>query len=108
MIKRRHRWCIQTRQHADYFFHFIFGDIHFDAHHFFTAQRPFEQKCNLFYFGAFGFIFPGIGVGNQLGIGLHELVNHAQTVGLNCGFRFRDLHDCIRKSGHHLGLSCTP
>ena len=82
--------------------------IHFDAHHFCTLQRPFEQKCNLFYFCPFSSILPGVVVGNQLGVGLHKLMNHPQAMGFDSGFGFGHFHNRVRKSGHHLGFGRTP
>ena len=47
-------------------------------------------------------------VGNQLGIGLHDFMNHPQAMGLDRGFSLGHLHHRIGQTGHHLGFGRTP
>ena len=99
---------IQARQEVHHSLHIFLSHIHFQTHQFFTAQSSLEQLGNLFDFFALGRIFPGIVVGDELCIGLHQFVDDAQSVGLDGGAGFGHLHDGVGQTGDHFGFGCTP
>ena len=47
-------------------------------------------------------------VGDELGVGLHQLMDDAQAVGLDGAAGFGDFDDGVRQTGDHLGFGGPP
>ncbi len=78
---------METGQHVDHRIQALLGDVHLQPHNPIGAQGSLEQHGDVFDLLPFPWIRHGRFIGNQLGIGLHHLVDHAQTMGANGDYR---------------------
>jgi len=89
-------------------FQAFLGHVHFQTNKLFPQQCAFQKQRNLFNLVPFRLVFPGVMVGNQLGVGQHQFMDDPQSMRLDGAAGFCHLHNGIGQTGNDFGLCGAP